>query len=181
MKSRLTVGLLLGCLVAAAGCSSSSSSSTAGPATTAASPATTTASPTPKITAKNFQVSTPNGQVSLSLDGQLPPNWPSQFPVPAGAKAAGSGSLGGSSSATLVAAYTTSGSAPDAFAFYKDNSKLTTSGQRSLGTGAHYVGRAKITAPYTGSVTVVSHSGTTYIVIVLTSSPGSSSASPAAS
>ena len=95
MKSRLTVGLLLGCLVAAAGCSSSSSSSTAGPATTAASPATTTASPTPKIWAKNFQVSTPNGQVSLSLDGQLPPNWPSQFPVPAGAKAAGSGSLGG--------------------------------------------------------------------------------------
>ena len=41
---------------------------------------------------------------------------------------------------------------------------------------------AKITAPYTGSVTVVSHSGTTYIVIVLTSSPHSSpSASPTAS
>ena len=172
MKSRLAVGLLLGCLGAAAGCSSSSS--TASPATTAASPATTTASPTPKITAKNFQVSTPNGQVSLSLDGQLPPNWPSQFPVPAGAKVAGSGSLGGSSSAVVVAAYTTSESASDAFAFYTDNSKLTTSGQRSAGAGAHYVGRAKITAPYTGSVTVVSHSGTTYIVIVLTSSRSSS-------
>ena len=121
-----------------------------------------------------------NGQVSLSLDGQLPPNWPSQFPVPAGAKAAGSGSLGGSSSATLVAAYTTSESDSDAFAFYKDNSKLTTSDQKSVGTGAHYVGRAKITAPYTGSVTVVSHSGTTYIVIVLTSSPRSSSPSASA-
>ena len=132
MKSRLVVGLLLGCLVAAAGCSSSSSST--------ASPATTGASPTATSTAKNFQVSTPNGQVSLSLDGQLPPNWPSQFPVPAGAKAAGSGSLGGSSSATLVAAYTTSESASDAFAFYKDNSKLTTSDQKSVGTGAHYVG-----------------------------------------
>ena len=180
MKSRLAVGLLLGCLVAAAGCSSSSSS-TASPATTAASPATTGASPTATSTAKNFQVSTPNGQVSLSLDGQLPPNWPSQFPVPPAAKVAGSGSLGGSSSATLVAAYTTSQSPSDAFAFYTDNPKLTTSGQRSVGTGAHYVGRAKITAPYTGSVTVVSHSGTTYIVIVLTSSRSSPSASPSAS
>ena len=166
MKSRLVVGLLLGCLVAAAGCSSSSSST--------ASPATTAASPTATSTAKNFQVSTPSGQVSLSLDGQLPPNWPSQFPVPSGAKAAGSGSLGGSSSATLVAAYTTSQPASEAFAFYTGNSKLTTSGQKSVGSGAHYVGRAKITAPYTGSVTVVSHSGTTYIVIVLTSSRSSS-------
>jgi hypothetical protein len=173
VKSRLAAGLLLGCLVAAAGCSSSSSS-TASPATTAASPATTTASPAPKITARNFQVSTPNGQVSLSLDGQLPPDWPSQFPVPAGAKAAGSGSLGGSSSATLVAAYTTSQAASDAFAFYTGNSKLTTSDKKSVGAGAHYVGRAKITAPYTGSVTVVSHSGTTYIVVVLTISRSSS-------
>ena len=172
MKSRLAVGLLLGCLAAAAGCSSSSSS-----------PARTKASPTATSTAKNFQVSTPNGQVSLSLDGQLPPNWPSQFPVPPGAKAAGSGSLGGASSATLVAAYTTSQSPPDAFAFYKDNAKLTTSGQKSAGAGARYVGSAKITAPYTGSVTVVSHSGTTYIVVVLTSFPRSSSpsASPAVS
>ena len=194
MKSRLAIGLLLGCLVAAAGCSSSSSTASPpttsaspattsiSPATTSASPAATTASPTPRITARNFQVSTPNGQVSLSLDGKLPPNWPSQFPVPAGAMVAGSGSLGGSSSATLVAVYTTSESPSDAFAFYKDNSKLTTSGERSVSAGATYVGRAKITAPYTGSVTVLSHSGTTYIVIVLTHVPRSSpSASPAAS
>ena len=186
MKSRLAAGLLLGCLVAAAGCSSSSSSTAslattpASAATTPASPATTKASPTPRITAKNFQVSTPNGQVSLSLDGQLPPNWPSQFPVPSGAEVAGSGSLGGSSSPVLVAVYTTSGSPSDAFAFYRDNSKLTTSGERSVGAGANYAGRAKITAPYTGSVTVVSHSGTTYIVIVLTSS-ASPSASPTGS
>jgi hypothetical protein len=107
----------------------------------------------------------------------LPPNWPSQFPVPPGAKAAGSGSLGGASAATLVGAYTTSQSPPDAFAFYTGNPKLTTSGQKSVGAGASYVGKAKITAPYTGSVTVVSHSGTTYIVIVLTSFPRSSSPS----
>ena len=174
MKSRLAAGLLLGCVVAAAGCSSSSSST--------ASPATTTTSPTATSTAKNFQVSTPNGLVSLSLHGQLPPNWPSQFPVPSEATVAGSGSLGGSSSATLVAAYTTSESPSDAFAFYKDNSKLTTSGERSVSAGATYVGRAKITAPYRGSVTVLSHSGATYIVIVLTHVPRSSpSASPTAS
>ena len=71
MKSRLAAGLLLGCLAAVSGCSSSGSS---------------TAS---KTTARNFQVSTPNGQVSLSLDGQLPANWPSQFPVPSGAEVAG--------------------------------------------------------------------------------------------
>jgi hypothetical protein len=110
----------------------------------------------------------------------LPPNWPSQFPVPAGAKPAGSGSLGGSSSATLVAAYTASGSPSDAFAFYENNSKLATSAHKSVGNGTNFVGSAKITAPYTGSVTVVPHSGTTYIIVVL-NMPRSSSASPTAS
>ena len=105
-------------------------------------------------------------RVSFSLDGQLPQNWPSQFPVPEGAKVAGSGSLGDSSSATLVAAYTTSEPPSDAFTFYTDNSKLTTSGRSPVGPGSRYVGRAKITAPYTDSVSVITHSGTTYIVIV---------------
>ena len=173
MKSALAVGLLLSCLVTAAGCTSSSSST--------ANPASTQASPTPTSTVKNFQLATPNGQVSLSLDGRLPPNWPGQFPIPSGTRAAGSGSLGGSASAVLVAVYTTSMSAPDAFAFYTDNTRLTTSGHRSVGAGAQYVGSATITAPYTGSVTVVSHSGTTQIVIALRSPASSPSASPAAS
>lgn len=160
MKSRLAAGLVLGCLVAAAGCSSSSPT---------ASPATTSASPAPASTNKNFQVSTPYGEVSLSLDGKLPPNWPSDFPVPSGAQVAGSGSVAGSSSATRVAVYTTSQAPSDAFAFYKDSSTLTTSGARSVGVGSAFVGSAKITAPHTGSVTVVSHSDTTYIVAILTS------------
>ena len=171
MKSALAVGLLLSCLVTAAGCSSSSSST--------ASPATTQATPT--STVKNFQLSTPSGQVSLSLDGQLPPHWPSQFPIPSGTNVAGSGSLGGSASAALVAVFNTSMSAQDAFAFYKDNPRLTTSDHQSVGAGAQYLGSAKITAPYKGSVVVVSRSGTTQIVIVLRSSPSSPSASPAAS
>ena len=161
MKSRLAAVLLVGCLAAAAGCSSSSSST--------ATPATSSASPAPASTVRNFQVSTPNGQVSLSLDGQLPPNWPSAFPVPSGATVAGSGSLGGSSSAALAAAYTTSESPPAALAFYTGNSKLTTSGGKSVSAGEQYLGSVRVTAPYTGSVTVASHSGTTYIVITLRS------------
>lgn len=113
--------------------------------------------------------------MSLSLDGKLPPDWPSGFPVPSGAKVAGSGSVTGSSSGTHVAAYTTSQSPSDVFAFYKNNSQLTTSGERSVGAGSAFVGRMKITKPYTGSVTVVSHDTTTYFVIVLT---GSVSPSP---
>jgi hypothetical protein len=165
VKSRLAVGLMLGCLVAAAACSSSSSSSSA------ASPAASAS--------QDFQVSTPNGQVTVSINGKLPPNWPSGFPVPSGTHVAGSGSVAGSSSATSIAAYTTSQSPSDAFTFYESNSKLTTSGGNSVGVGSHFIGAMKITAPYTGSVTVVAHSGATYIVVVLTSS--SSSASPAAS
>jgi hypothetical protein len=38
-----------------------------------------------------------------------------------------------------------------------------------VGGGSNYVGSAKITAPYTGSVTVVDHDNTTYIVAVLKS------------
>jgi hypothetical protein len=158
---------MLGCLAAAAGCSSTSSPASS-PAATTASPAQTTSTPA------SFQVSTPNGRVTLSLDGKLPPDWPSGFPVPSGAKVAGSGSISGSSSGTHVAAYTTSQSPSDVFAFYKDNAQLTTSGDRSVGAGSTFVGRMKITKPYTGSVTVVSHDTTTYFVVVLTGSVSSS-------
>lgn len=94
---------------------------------------------------------------------------------------AGSGSVSGSSSGTLAAVYTTAQSPSDAFAFYKDNSKLTTSDEKSAGSGAHFIGSAKMTAPYTGSVTVVAHNGTTYIVPVLTHYPSSPAASPTSS
>jgi hypothetical protein len=105
--------------------------------------------------------------VSVSLDGQLPPNWPSEFPVPPRATVAGSGSLGGSSSTGQVAVYTTPSSAPDVFSFYTSNSGLTTTGARSAGTGGSYVGSMKVTAPYPGSVTIASRSDTTYVVVVL--------------
>lgn len=168
MRSRLAAVLLLGCLGAAAGCSSTSSST--------ATPATSATRPAPASTAKNFQVTTPSGQVSLSLDGQLPPNWPSAFPVPPQATIAGSGSLGGSGSAALAAVYTTSEAPPDALAYYTGNSMLTTSGGSSVGAGEQYLGSVKVTAPYTGLVTVASRSGITYIVITLKNAASSPSA-----
>lgn len=142
-------------LLGAVSCSSTSTSS----------PATTTAPPTTKV--RSFQVDTPSGQVSLSLDGKLPPNWPSSFPVPPGATAAGSGSLGSSSSATLVAVYTTSQAPSDAFDFYKNNTSLTTD-PSGAGIGQAFAGRAKLQGQYSGSVTVIGSEGNTLIVVVLT-------------
>ena len=94
--------------------------------------------------AKNFQVSTPTGQLSLSLDGKLPPDWPSQFPVPSGAIVAGSWALRVVRiPRTLVAAYTTAGPPSGALAFYKGNSKLTTSGEKSVSSGSATSGRSR--------------------------------------
>jgi hypothetical protein len=162
--SRIAIVGLSSLLFVTAACSSTTATS---PSTTAA-PGTTAAS-------KNFQVSTPDGQVSLSLDGNLPPNWPADFPVPSGATAAGSGSLGGSSSTTSVAVYTTGQSASDVLAFYTGDSKLTTASSSVIGAGSTFVGSVKITDPYTAGVTSLSRGDQTYLVITLkTSTTGTS-------
>ena len=86
MRIRWVSALAIFAIVLMAACGSSSKSSSS----------TTTTVP------RNFNVETPNGQVSLSLDGQLPPNWPSSFPVPSGATPAGSGSLVKAGSGALI-------------------------------------------------------------------------------
>ncbi len=103
----------------------------------------------------------------MSLDGKLPPNWPSAFPVPSGATPAGSGSLGGGATTGLVGVYSTSMPAADAFSYYTSSSSLKTTDAKSIGGGAAFIGSAKVTTPYNGSVTVVGRSDTTYIVVVL--------------
>lgn len=153
--------LVLAVTLGAGACSSSSDSS---------SKTTTTKKTETTAKARSFEVSTPEGQVSLSLDGQLPPNWPSGFPVPDGAKAAGSGSLGGDSSATMVAVYTTSKSGKDTFGFYTGQSSLQPSDQKSTAIGNTYAGTMKIAKPDSGSVTVTELDGTTYIIVVLETS-----------
>ncbi len=133
-----------------------SSSSTNEAATT-----TTTASK------KSFEISTEDGQVSLSLDGKLPPGWPSAFPVPNGAQPAGSGSLGGSSTTVLVGVFTAPGSPEDAYGFYTSQSSLTVESKSSIGSGDRYVGTVKFSGSDTGRVTVLPRDGQTYIVVVL--------------
>ena len=140
-------------LLIAAGCSSSSKSS--GKESTT-SPST------------GFQVETPDGQVSLSLNGQLPPSWPSDFPVPSGAKAAGSGSLVSGTEGAMVGVYTTSQAASDVYTFYKTNPSLTVTSASAAGAGSAYLGTVKLGGAYpNSSVTVAALSGTTYIVIIL--------------
>jgi hypothetical protein len=147
------LAVLVFVLLAACGDSSSSSSST-----------TTT---TTKASAKNVAVETPDGQVSLSLDGQLPPNWPADFPVPSGATPAGSGSLAKGGSGVTIGVYTTTQAPTDAFNFYKTNSSLTITKSGSVGTGDKYVGTVEFTGTFTGNVTVVAAGSGTNIVVTL--------------
>ena len=153
----IAVGLL-------AGCGSSSKSSS-----------TTTTTPANK----GFSISTPDGSASLSLNGNLPPGWPSGFPVPSDAKAAGSGSLGGSSSGGMVAVYTVSGTPSDAYNFYKTNSALDVTKSSSAGLGGAFVGTVQFKGTYSGSANIVGRNSTTYLVVVLKSAatPTSTAAS----
>ena len=121
---------------------------------------------------KSFSVSVPEGEVSLSLDGQLPPNWPSSFPVPDGAEPAGSGSLAKSESGVQVGVFSTSEAAKDAFAFYSGDSSLSPSNVKSTGIGNAFVGTLTLGGTYEGTVWVGGYEGTTYIVVVLTGSSG---------
>ena len=153
----MAVVAVLGIIVLAA-CSSSSKSSSGTPRST-----TTTAS-------KNLHVQTPEGQVSLSLNGQLPPNWPSSFPVPSGATPAGSGSLVKQGSGVMIGVYSTSQSSTDTFNFYKSNSSLTVTSSKSAGVGSVYLGTIKLGGSYAGSsVVITSTGGTTHITITLKS------------
>ncbi len=150
-------------LGAVGACSSSSSSGSA---------TTTTAKGSNGTVPKSFSVSVPEGDVSLSLDGQLPPSWPSSFPVPDGAEPAGSGSLAKSDSGVQIGVFGTSQAAKDAFAFYSGNSSLSPSNVKSTGIGSAFVGTLTLGGSWEGTVWVGGLDGTTYIVVILTGSSG---------
>lgn len=121
-----------------------------------------------------FSVETPEGQVSISLDGELPPNWPEDFPAPKSSDVAGSGSLAGSSSGVLVGVYTTRESAEDAFDAYTGDDELNASEVKKVDPGDTFLGTMTISGTYDGSITVTSVGGTTYVVVVLSTDGGGS-------
>lgn len=124
---------------------------------------------------KTFAVDTPDGQASLSLDGSLPPNWPSDFPAPKDSKVAGSGSVAGSDSGVKVAVYSTRQSGQDAFDSYKSQSALKPTDVKSVQPGGLFLGSMKISGSNDGTITVTEHDGNTYVIVVLSGGGGSAS------
>jgi len=158
-RLRVVAALALSAIVFLAACGSSSKSGS---------------STTTTVAGKNIAVTTPDGQVSLSLDGQLPPNWPAGFPVPTGATAAGSGSLVNSDSGVMIGVYNTTQAPADAFSFYKTNPALTVTKSGSVGTGDKYVGTLEFTGTYAGDITIVAAGSGTNIVVTLKTSSSTS-------
>ena len=147
------------------GCSSDDSSKSSSSTTTS------------KSSRKSFQVSTPDGQASLSLDGQLPPGWPSGFPVAPDTKKAGSGSLGNTNKTVLIGVYSATSKPDDVFDFYKSSSAYTVNNSTSAGAGSAFVGTVEFSGAYTGNTTVVSNEGTTYVIVSLESGGAGSTSS----
>jgi len=166
-KTLATVMVAAALIVGVAACSSKAKTTTA--------PTTTT---TADSSNRTFQITTADGQISLSLDGKLPPGWPASFPIPDGATAAGSGSLANSSNGKLVAVFTTSGAAADAYDFYKGSSAFTVDSSSAIGAGPAYVGTVAFSGAFSGRVNVLSRGSQTTIVVTLdaTSANGSTSA-----
>lgn len=120
-----------------------------------------------------FSIETQDGQVSLSLDGALPPGWPSNFPTPSGVTPAGSGSVGDQSSSTLVGVYRSTGSAQDAYDAYRNDPALTITSSSQLGSGGNFIGSLELGGAYDGRITVGGVAGQTLIVVLLKGQSGS--------
>lgn len=182
MRKILALVAVCGLSVALVACSSDDSSST-----TTSKVTTTTSKDGSSVTtsggsgSKSFSVETPEGQASISLDGQLPPNWPTDFPAPKQSKVAGSGSLAGDSSGVMVGVYTSRQSASDVFDAYKSNSELNPSDAKSVSPGSAFLGRMKISGANEGSITVTALDDTTYVVVVLKGGGGSNSSTNSSS
>jgi len=165
MKARIAMVVCCAVLlVGAAACSSDDDSSSRNTTTTAN---------------RGFEVQTPDGQVSLSLSGQLPPNWPDDFPVPDGAEPAGSGSLGGSSSTSLIAVYSSTESAEDSYNFYRNNSELTVTSSSSVGSGSAYLGTVQFTGEFGGWVVTTPYTDGGSLIVAYLSQPATTDSSVA--
>lgn len=126
---------------------------------------------------KSVEVSTANGQVSVSLNGKLPPNWPSDVPIPPGANPAGSASLVGKANGIMAGVYRSSQSPEEVYNFYASDSSITTTSKVGVGSGSNYVGRVSMSAPVTADVTIVPYQGGSLIVVAIHGGQGPSTTS----
>jgi hypothetical protein len=133
-------------------------------------------SSTTTAASKTYSLSTSKGQVSVSLDGHLPDHWPSAFPLPAGAKPAGSGALQGTSEGVMVGVFTI-GSAQDAYNFYRTNTDLKVDDASSAGGSNAFVGTVQFSGTYSGVVTTGKVGSSEGFVVILESGTSSSSGS----
>lgn len=127
----------------------------------------TTTTTTAAKSQKSFDIKTEDGQVSLSLDGQLPPGWPKDFPVPDGAEPAGSGSLGNTSKTVMIGVFTASGEPSDAYSFYTTEADLDVDSQTSVGSGERYIGMVKFSGDWSGRITILPSDDGALIVVKL--------------
>lgn len=169
-RAPLVIGLFVVALLGATACSSSGSGSKS------------SSNKSTSTTTKTYSISTSDGEVTVSLDGKLPTGWPQGFPIPSGADPAGSGSLAGKTEGVMVGVYTLSGSAQDAFNFYKNSTQLTVTDSSSVGANKAFVGTVKFEGAYTGVVTIVTVGDSNGLVVVLNTggTTGSSSSTTAA-
>jgi hypothetical protein len=162
---RRLIGPVLIASLVLTGCGSSHSKSST----------TTTAAP------RTLSVETPAGAVRVSLDGHLPPGWPSDFPIPPTATPKGSGSLSGSSSAAMVGVFESTASGQDDYNFYKNSSAITVTQSTSAGVGSSFVGRLTFSGSHSGTVTITDIQGQNLIVITLTNNTGNGTPTSATS
>jgi hypothetical protein len=124
---------------------------------------------------KTLEVATSNGQVSVSLNGQLPPNWPCCVPLPPGTYTAGSASLVGESNGIKAGVYRSRQSPQQVYNYYASDSSITTTSKAAVGSGSDFVGRVSISAPLTANITIVPYQRGSLIVIVIPGGHGASS------
>jgi hypothetical protein len=122
---------------------------------------------------KSFEVNTPAGTVTLSRNGELPPNWPESFPTPSGSTPEGSGSLASDDKNVMIGLFKSPETSKDTFNFYKSNDALTVTSSSSIGISSAYLGTVKLGGDYDGGSVVVVPAGTdsAYVVITLKQAP----------
>lgn len=135
---------------------------------------TTTTTEAPATTeAQSLTFPTGEGTVRVTLDGELPANWPADFPLPDGATPLGSGEMVAEDATRMIGVFSAAGTAQETYEFYRDNPDLSVTGSSVFGSaGPDDASTLTLNGQFTGRVSVIPRAGTTYIIANLqTASP----------